>query len=41
MGIGYSAWAGAIACLLLGLVDIHDVIYIAGLVWDATLHLFP
>jgi arsenical pump membrane protein len=37
LGIGYSAWVGAIACLLLELVDIHDVIYITSLVWDATL----
>lgn len=37
LGIGYSAWAGALACLLLGLVEIQDIVYIAGLVWDATL----
>ncbi len=37
IGIGWSAWAGALACLLFGLVSLSDVLYITKLVWDATL----
>jgi Arsenical pump membrane protein. len=40
LGIGWSAWLGAITCLALGLVSFSDVVYIALLVWDATLPLF-
>lgn len=37
LGIGWSAWIGAAACLFAGLVTVEDVVYVAGLVWDATL----
>ena len=37
LGIGWSAWMGAITCLTLGLVSFSDVVYITFLVWDATL----
>jgi Na+/H+ antiporter NhaD and related arsenite permeases len=37
LGIGWSAWLGAITCLALGLVSFSDVVYITLLVWDATL----
>ncbi|MGB9873504.1 MAG: arsenic transporter [Hydrogenobacter sp.] len=37
IGIGWFAWAGALACLLFGLVSVSDVLYITKLVWDATL----
>jgi arsenical pump membrane protein len=37
LGIGWSAWLGAIICLALGLVSFSDVIYITLLVWDASL----
>ncbi len=37
LGIGWSAWLGAGLSLALGLIEPEDVLYIAGLVWDATL----
>ncbi|RMH09032.1 MAG: arsenical efflux pump membrane protein ArsB [Aquificota bacterium] len=37
LGIGWSAWIGALGCLLLGLVSLQDILYITKLVWDATL----
>ncbi len=37
LGIGRSAWLGALICLALGLVSFADVVYITLLVWDATL----
>ncbi len=37
LGIGWSAWLGALICLALGLISFADVIYITLLVWDATL----
>ncbi|WP_340695896.1 arsenic transporter [Hydrogenobacter thermophilus] len=37
IGIGWSAWAGALACLLLGIISPRDILYITKLVWDATL----
>ncbi|MCS6957073.1 MAG: arsenical efflux pump membrane protein ArsB [Aquificaceae bacterium] len=37
LGIGWSAWLGAVACLLLGLISVKDILYITSLVWDATL----
>ncbi len=37
VGIGWPAWLGASACLLLELINLEDILYIASLVWDATL----
>ncbi|MEF3301694.1 arsenic transporter [Paenibacillus sp. GYB003] len=37
LGIGWSASAGALLALLLGVVGWHDVATVAGMVWNATL----
>ena len=36
IGIGYSAIAGAVVSLLLGITTIHDVYIVWGIVWNAT-----
>jgi arsenical pump membrane protein len=37
IGIGWSAWLGAGLALVSGLISPEDILYIARLVWDATL----
>lgn len=37
LGIGWSASAGALLALLVGVVGWHDVVTVAGIVWNATL----
>ncbi len=37
LGIGYSALAGALVSLLLGVVSLKDVVFVVSLVWDAVI----
>ena len=37
LSIGWSACGGAIVALLVGVVDIHDVLDVTSIVWNATL----